>query len=713
MRTTAPDPDGLAKTLAAALRAHGATGDLEAGVATLLALLDGLGWRGEAREVFEAMPHAVDAFGPQAILATLDRLGFPATALEPRAARRPSAPLPQLHVGAQGEAAARLAGASPDARRGQHPAACYVFAGAGEVTPGALRLPFVRRLVDAHLSSLVVLFALLFLSTAVTVALSLVTILIYDKVLPTGAGDTLLAVACGVLALVAFDTGNRAAAARLTGALAARTEARLSGLVFDTVIGLPYERTGLTDPAGQLHQMRELERLHEIMSGPLTVAVLQLPFTLVFVAMIWLLAGAVALVPAVGVVAACLLGWFLLLHQRALDAVASEREADHERATGEAAVAADLIRLNGCAGRWLARLDDAAVGAVAARSRATRFQHASRSAFRVAVTMTGGATLVAGAHAAMVGTLSAGPLIAVVLMTWRVVGPVQQFFGILTRVDDIGLRIRKLHRLEALATETGDAIDPSRRAALRGGLRLDRLTVRYGQAPRPALNQCSLDVAAGEMIGITGDAGSGKTTLLRSVLGLLHPSAGGVYADGVTIEQIDPRVLRRQIGYVPQRPAVFYGTLAQNIRLSAPFASDAEIVELLQALGLGPALAQLPRGIDTRVHDLDKDLVAAGLRQGVSLARALLRDPAILLLDSPADRLDRIGGDALVERIERLRGRHTILMVSHRPSHLRLADRVLVLADGRPQALGAAADVLPSANEERHEEPEHTHVLPD
>ncbi|GER06386.1 hypothetical protein JCM17843_06960 [Kordiimonadales bacterium JCM 17843] len=179
-----------------------------------------------------------------------------------------------------------------------------------------------------------------------------------------------------------------------------------------------------------------------------------------------------------------------------------------------------------------------------------------------------------------------------------------------------------------------------------------------------------------------GPNGSGKSSILRLIAGLYDSQAGQVSIDGLDVRQIDPQELRQQIAYVPQQCHIFHGTVAQNLRFSNPVASDADLEEACREAGLWDDILRMPDGLETRFGDQTVWQLNAGFRQRLSLARGYLRDASIVLLDEPAQALDTAGDLALIDALQKMRGEKTVIMVSHRPSHIRLADRVLQLENG-------------------------------
>jgi len=226
--------------------------------------------------------------------------------------------------------------------------------------------------------------------------------------------------------------------------------------------------------------------------------------------------------------------------------------------------------------------------------------------------------------------------------------------------------------LEEPLPERGTAAPPT------GVIAVDGVTVRYPGREGPALQDCSVTLAPGEVVALTGPSGCGKSTLVAAVLGFVRPDAGRISVGGVDLADLDPDAWRAQVAWVPQRPHLFAGTVADNIRLGTPDATDAQVRRAARLAYAEGFVDALPDGFATRLGDAGAGL-SAGQRQRIALARAFLRDAPVLLLDEPTSNLDGDSEDEVLAAVGRLATGRTVLLVAHRPSLLALADRVVDL----------------------------------
>jgi ATP-binding cassette subfamily C protein LapB len=250
-----------------------------------------------------------------------------------------------------------------------------------------------------------------------------------------------------------------------------------------------------------------------------------------------------------------------------------------------------------------------------------------------------------------------------------------------------------LSKVMALPVERPAQIRFLHRPRLRGEVAFKGVTFAYPGQKQPALEQVSFRVAAGERVGLVGRIGSGKTTIEKLVLGLYQPDQGAVLIDGTDLRQIDPADLRRSIGCVLQDVYLFHGTIRDNIALGAPFADDQAVLRAARIAGVDDFVARHPLGFDLNVGERGERL-SGGQRQAVAVARALLLDPPMLVLDEPSSAMDNGAEGRLKQRLEQILPGKTLLLVTHRASLLSLVDRLIVLDGGRVVADGPRHDVL-------------------
>jgi ATP-binding cassette subfamily C protein LapB len=272
-------------------------------------------------------------------------------------------------------------------------------------------------------------------------------------------------------------------------------------------------------------------------------------------------------------------------------------------------------------------------------------------------------------------------------------GPLAQVVGLMLQFQNARTALQSLEETMKREPERPPQQKYIHRPALTGEIAFHDVHFSYPGRTQEALTGVSLRIRAGEKIVVIGRIGSGKTTLQRLILGLYQPTQGTVTVDGIDVRQVDPADLRRNIGYVEQAATLFYGTLRDNIAIASPLADDAAVLAAAEVGGLLAFANRHPQGFDMVVGERGESL-SGGQRQGVAIARAALMDPPILLMDEPTGAMDYSSEAEFKERLRRFARGKTVVLVSHRSSLLDLADRIIVMDEGRIVADGPRAKVI-------------------
>lgn len=654
--------------------------------------LAALGWAGTAAQLAGAMPHYAGPLDLVGLRVTLANLGYRTERVEPGGLVPER--LPAILLRRDGTIAVVVQDASGrpvrvnedgtwsgplDAAALDAPALCVAEpmpqAPARDGWVRALLLGFRPLLGPLIGGSL----ALAFLSLAVP----LFIMAVFDILIGAGSAEPLAMLLAGLGLALAFEAGFRALRLGILARIGETIDATVAHAVLDRLLSLPLAMTERAGLSAQINRLRDFSTVREFFSGSLAIAALDAPVALLLIGLLAVIGGPVAFAPVVAMVLFGLL--FLAVRgamRRAVSAAAVSAQKRDEVAL-EALGAMRLIRQCGAAWVWRARHRAAAAEAALAGARVGSLGGMVAALGQAAIGFSGLAAVALGVHAVLAGSIGAGALIAAMMVIWRVLGPIQMAFTILSRWEQVRTSIRQTDQMMALAPER-DGKAPARPVGeLRGDITISRLSLRYLPQAEPALLGVSAEIRAGEVVALVGPSGSGKSSLLLSVLGLYRASAGSVRIDGLDIRRFDPVELRRAIAYSPAVPQLLYGTVTQNLLLAAPGATEGELRAAAAETGLDRLVASLPQGFDTRLGDNSDSVIAASLVTRLSLTRLLLRRSRIVLMDAPANGLDDDGSAAVARVIGALRGNATILVVTHRPSHIALADRVFRFSDGQ------------------------------
>jgi ATP-binding cassette subfamily C protein/ATP-binding cassette subfamily C protein LapB len=675
--------------------------------ACLVPLLESLRWRGDPRQVAEALPHFADSLDLVSLRNVMAHLDYRSHGVTARMGEIDPRLLPCLFVPDQGAAAV--------VRAVSH-GRIELFDGAERAwatraAPGPEGMAFVFQAVEEgetapHAGGWVQgvvqrfrpLFGQIALLTALLYVIALVSplfvMMVYDRVIATASLPTLWALLAAAVLAIVGEVALRSVRGRMFAYIAVRLNVLVAPAVFRQILDLPPPFTERAKIGSQLTRLKDFEYLKEVFSGHLAMTAIELPFVLIFVVAIAVLGGWLAVIPILcGLV---YIGLAAVLTPRIRAAVRGSALAFAARQEFLVEMVTQMraIRTSNAEATWLTRYRDLSAAVAMANYRAAGINALMSSLGQALMVFAGVLTMAIGAEFIVAHGLSIGALVATMILVWRVLGPLQQAFVAYGRLEQMRSALNQLDQLMALRTERGAGVDASLNA-VRGEIQLGRVSMRYTADGDPVLLGVSCDIRPGELVALVGPNGAGKSSLLKVIMGLYQPQAGTVRIDDLDIRQRDPMELRKAIAYVPQDEALFFGTVAQNLRLSEPTASDDDLRRACADVGILGEIEALPRGFDTRIGDQRSASIPAGLRHGISIARAYLRRASIVLLDEAVDMLDREGDQALARHLQALKGKATVIIVTHRPSHMKLADRLLVLDGGVLRFNGPPAEILP------------------
>jgi ATP-binding cassette, subfamily C, bacterial LapB len=549
------------------------------------------------------------------------------------------------------------------------------------------------------------LFALTLAINVVALAVPIYMIAVFDRAIAAKSLTSLGYLLAGVLLAIGLENVLREMRARGLAYLGARIEGLTMTAAFERLLLLPAHLIENASVGAQLSRLKLFESLRDVFSGPLAAALLDLPFVLIFVFAVfaiggplgWLIVGFIALL-------SLLIGLSVPAARRHA-AGAGESRAESQRFLMEFTDNIEVIRRCGAEQVWLDRYRALTESGLKHGAAAHRTSVIEQTLSQSLVLVTGAAIIGCGAYLVMEGAFTAGALFALMALVWRVLAPIQTAFLHLGKLSQASAVIRQLDQLMRIEPEYRPDVVPTVPRSFKGPVELQSVVMRYSPRAEPALRGVSLQVPQNGFLVVTGHVGSGKSTLLKTIAQLYVPQSGTVLIDGLDYRQFDARLLRHRIGFLPQRQDVFSGSIAENIRLGRPEATDAEITGILEELGGETALAAVERGIDAPFDPGDPVIGSEAFRQKIMLARALLGDPPILLLDEPSTRLDAADDELLRNRLRALKGRTTIVLATVRPSYMVLADRLVVLKAGQVIANDAPGRVMAALLGEKLQSP--------
>ena len=537
------------------------------------------------------------------------------------------------------------------------------------------------------------------LANLFALGMPLFTMNVYDRVVPNHAVDTLWVLALGLLVMLVSDLVLRTLRGRFVDLASSRVDVKLSAFIMERVLGMRMEQRPAS--AGSFaSNLRAFESVRDFIGSATVVAFIDLPFALIFMLVIgWI--SPTMLIP-LGVGAVIMLVYALAVQGQM-----------HELAeiTYRAGAQRNAILIEGLVGfettkalaaeapiqrKW--EKSAALLARIGAQLRLLSLTASNTSAF--VQQLINLAILIIGVYLISERELTMGGLIACTMLASRAMAPVGQVAGLLVQYHTADTALTSLDEMMQREVERPEGTTFISRGHLKGAIDFRDVSFSYPGQAAPCLRNLTFSIKPGEKVAILGRIGSGKTTLEKLILGLYRPSEGAVLVDGIDLRQLDPAELRRQIGYVQQDVMLFYGSLRENITLGAPLAQDADIVKAAEIGGILGLVNQHPQGFEMLVGERGESL-SGGQRQGVAIARAVINDPTILLLDEPTSSMDYSSEDDIKRRLTEFARGKTMILVSHRTSLLDLVDRLIVMDGGRIVADGPKDQVVTALRQGR------------
>ena len=518
------------------------------------------------------------------------------------------------------------------------------------------------------------------------------TMIVYDRVIPNLAFETLWVLALGIGTVYGFSLVLRGLRGYFVDEAGKKANLRISAALLEKVLGLRLE-VRPKSIGGFSKNLQQFEAVRDFITSFSITALIDLPFMLLGLAAIWYLGGSIVYIHLTAIL---IMGLFALAVQAPLKKAVERSFA--------ASAQKNAILVEGLSGietikmlraeSQIQRAWEEAVSYIATWSSRSRLFSTSVthfSDFIMNLTVVG--VLIAGVYRISEGKLSQGGIIALMILSRQAIAPMSQVVSLATRFHRAKAALGTLDAIMELPVERPADKSFLHRSECRGRLGFAQVDFQYPGQSGLALRQITLTIEPGEKVAIIGPIGSGKTTLGKLLLGLYEPTGGMVCLDDTDIRQIDPAELRRFIGYVPQDITLFRGTIRENIILGSPEVEDERILRAAELAGVSQFAGKHPKGFDMEIGEQGRGL-SGGQRQSVAMARALLHDPPILILDEPSSSMDNRTETRMKTNLKNLLAGKTLVLITHRGSLLDLVERIIIIDNGAVVADGPRDQVL-------------------
>ncbi len=515
---------------------------------------------------------------------------------------------------------------------------------------------------------------------------------IYDRVIPNNALETLWVLSLGIAVVFLFEFIFKTMRGHFIDVAGKKADVILSAMIFEKVISIRMEAR--PESVGAFSDnVRAFETIKNFWTSATIAVFIDIPFFFLFIFVIYMFAGPMAYIPIFAVVLIVAYSFIIRIPIKS-EIQKNFRTSLQKNATLiESLSSVETIKTLGSEGH-IQRKWEEAVGYMADKGLKIRLLSQSVGNFSGFITnLSTIAIFIIGINQVINHDLSSGSLILCMMISRRAISPMSKVAGMVANYQLTKTALDSLNDIMQLPIERPKEKKFIHRKGFNGKIQFLNVDFNYPHQENKALSNISFTILPGQKVGFVGSIGSGKTTIEKLMLGLYQPINGQVRFDDVDMAQIDPADLRRNIGYVSQDIALFHGTVRDNICAKAPYVSDEEILRVANITGVTDFTNRHPAGFDMPVFERGEGL-SGGQRQSICLARALLLDPPILILDEPTSSMDNKSEAMILNKLQKIVKDKTLVLVTHRSSVLKLVEHLIVIENASVAANGKKETVL-------------------
>ncbi|MCS0341395.1 type I secretion system permease/ATPase [Vibrio diabolicus] len=524
------------------------------------------------------------------------------------------------------------------------------------------------------------------------VAAPLFTRLVYDKVVPNLAFETLWVLASGIFVVFLFDFILKSLRNYFIDVAGKKSDILISSKLFSKVMGIRMESKPPSVGAFARH-LQEFESIREFFTSATVSALIDLPFAILFLVIIWLMAGDLVYVPMVGVV-------ILIVHSLLIQGPLRRSIEEGSRLASqkyanliESLAGLETVKMLSAQSQFQYRWEEAVAHMANWNIKSRRITDSIQNAAGLVQQSSNVGMIILGVYLIAEGELTMGGLIAATMLSGRAIGPLVQLSLLSTRYNQAKSSMTIINQVMEMPDEQEEGKRYIHRPIIQGKIEIDRVTFHYPDSPVASIRNISLTINPGEKVAIIGRIGSGKTTLERLIMGLYKPTEGHVRIDDTDIAQLHHVDVRRNIGCVPQDSNLFFGSIRDNITLGRPLTDDRDVLDAANRAGVTAFTQSDPAGLERQVGE-GGTMLSGGQRQAVTIARAFLGRPPVLLMDEPTSAMDNRSEMHIKHQLSQLKPSETLILITHKTSMLDIVDRVIVMEKGSIIADGPKAQVL-------------------
>ncbi|MDN5842550.1 MAG: type I secretion system permease/ATPase [Alcaligenaceae bacterium] len=527
----------------------------------------------------------------------------------------------------------------------------------------------------------------------------LYTMNVYDRVIPSNAVETLWALTIGIALALVFNLVLTGIRAYVVDIASKRVDVELSTRIMEQVLNLRMESRPVS-VGSFASNLRSFESVRDFIASASLTTLVDLPFVLLFLGVLGWISPWMIIPPVVAMILILIVSLYSLskIERMTLDSfqASAQRNAGLIETLNGIETVKALNAQSYSQRAWeqsTRHLAELGAHIKVTSSVTVSFVQTAQQLVNISV-------VVIGVYLVQEVGMTMGGVIAAAMISGRCLAPLGQVVGLMMQYHNAKASLQSIDGYMNMSVERPEGKSFLPRPILHGGVEFRGVSFAYPNSSQASLAEVNFTVQPGEHVGIIGRIGSGKSTLQKLILGLYTPSEGSVLIDGIDIQQIDPADVRRATGYVPQDPLLFYGTLKHNLMIGSPFATDDDMLAAARLSGIDEYAAGHPDGYDMMVGERG-DSLSGGQRQSIAIARALVSNPSILLLDEPSSNMDHQSEAGIKERLRVASAGKTLILVTHRTSLLDLVDRLMVVDQGRILADGPKEQVVEALRQGR------------
>jgi len=514
---------------------------------------------------------------------------------------------------------------------------------------------------------------------------------VFDRVLPNNGIETLWAMTFGIVIVMVFDFILKILRSYYLGVASKRADIIMSNKIFKQLLNIRLEEK--PSSTGQfVSRLQSFESVRDFFTSATLMAIVDIPFILVFIVVIFLFSGSLGWIPVIATIIILIFSIIINRKTKIISQNSSKEEQLKQTTLHETVSGLEIIKSIGAYSRMKSQWDQA-LNQTTYYNEKLQFLSQVNSTFTAFISQGSNiAIIIIGVYMAIDGEATMGGIVAAMMLNGRVLSPLSQVVGMILRYDKAMIALHNIDEIMDMEVDKQN-IGLLSRPNLNGDIEFKDVRFKYKRQHTETLKEINLTIKQGEKVAILGKMGSGKSTLVKLILNLYSPTSGSVLIDQTDVRQISAADLRQTIGTVPQEPFLFMGSIKDNITISEHFVTDESMIEAAKLAGVHQFLGKHEAGYDLIVGERGEGL-SGGEKQSVTLARALLSKPNILILDEPTNSMDKQAETKFIKNMKSIMNDKTLILITHKITPLALVDRVIIIDNGKIIADGPKEKIL-------------------